>query len=86
MGGVSIAILLIPYALFLLVFVVYAGINVYHLLRFGVSSGHVFFVTGFFVIGSLLLLGLSFVLISHYDWTLQFSFDAMFQTGVPSVL
>ena len=64
-----IALLLIPYALFVTFFVIYGGFTLYHLNRFGVAHGHLVAMQAIFLIGSIAMLSASSLAILSYDWT-----------------
>ena len=73
------SLLLIPLAIFLLIFLFYSYFNTYHLLRFGVYGSPVFSVITVYVAVSLfLLLCIGYTLFS-YDWSLSFSLTQFFQ-------
>lgn len=65
--------LLVIYGLFLSVFTLYTGFNLYHLLRFGTKSVGLFAVTALFAAGTALLVGFSLFLLAPYDWSATFS-------------
>ena len=67
--SIPIAVLLIPYALFVLFFMVYGAFTWYHLERFGVMHGHLQLMRVVFVLGSLFLLAVSALALTRYDWT-----------------
>jgi uncharacterized membrane protein (UPF0182 family) len=67
--SIPIAVLLIPYALFVVFFLVYGAFTWYHLDRFGVMHGHLQMMRVVFVLGSLVLLAVSALALSRYDWT-----------------
>ena len=61
--------LLVVYGLFLAVFTLYTGFNLYHLLRFGKKGAGLFAILVLFLVGSALLVGLTVFLLSPYDWS-----------------
>jgi len=74
--------LLVAYGLFLSVFTLYTGFNLYHLLRFGTRSAGLFAVTALFVAGTALLVGASLFLLAPYDWSATISLsDTLRQTS-----
>ena len=61
--------LLVFYSLFLLFFCLYTIFNVYHLVRFGTYGFGLYLITAVFLFGSVVLLAISFTMLSSYDWT-----------------
>lgn len=61
--------LLVVYALFLAVFTLYTGFNLYHLLRFGTKGVGLYAIVAIFLVGSALLVGTSVALLAPYDWS-----------------
>ena len=78
---------LVVYALFLSVFLLYTAFNLYHLLRFGTTSLGLYAVTGLFTAGTILLVGVTLILLMPYDWTATISVAELFrQTANTRVL
>lgn len=74
--------LLVVYGLFLSVFILYTGFNLYHLIRFGTKSAGLYAVTALFAAGTVLLVGVSIFLLAPYDWSATISpSDTLRQTS-----
>lgn len=82
MFSFSLALILIPYAVFVMVFLVFALINVYHLIHYGQTTRVSFAVTFVFFLVTGLIFFLSFAAIRDTDWRypIDFTFPA-FGTG-----
>lgn len=78
------SVLLFPYALFLLFFVLWGAFTLYHLLRFSVYGKVLYAVVGVFLVGAVLLVGGSMWAVSRYDWTRTVSLSETFTA--PSLL
>lgn len=65
--------LLVLYGIFLSVFSLYTAFNLYHLVRFGTKSAGLYAVTALFVAGTVLLVGVSVLLLAPYDWSATIS-------------
>lgn len=63
-----VAVLLIPYAIFLLLFCLYSLFNLYHLWRFGLYGYSLYLLILLFVSGSVILAAASLELLIRYDW------------------
>lgn len=61
--------LLVFYSLFLLFFFIYSIFNVYHLVRFGAYGFGLYAITAVFLFGTIALLGVSYMMLSSYEWT-----------------
>lgn len=61
--------LLVLYGLFLAVFTLYTGFNLYHLVRFGTRGAGLFAIIILFTVGTAMLVGVSLVLLAPYDWS-----------------
>ncbi len=66
-------ILLIPYALFLLVFSLYSIFNLYHLFFYGVFGLGLYLIIISFFSGTVILVALSFTFLAPYEWTSMIS-------------
>lgn len=66
---IPLSFLLIPYGLFLLLFLIFAFFNIYHVFRFGFGELPLFFVTFVFMALSVLIIFISFQQISQIDLT-----------------
>lgn len=67
------AVLLIPFALFLGFYILYSLFNLYHLLRFGLEGIPLLCIILVFLGGSGLLVGGSLFALSQYDWSGEIS-------------
>ncbi len=73
---------LVVYALFLVVFTTYTGFNLYHLLRFGAKGPGLYAILALFLVGTVLLVGLTVALLAPYDWSATISpADTLQQTS-----
>ena len=66
-------IFLFPYFIAILVILLFALFNLYHVYRYALSSKMSIAVSSVFVIGLLLMFGVSSVYIFQFDWTQTFS-------------
>lgn len=84
---ISLFWLLIPYTIFLIIFLVYAFFNVYNLIRFGVNAKHLTAVIGVFLLGSLILLSISLGFLARYDWLMKADIISILfgQSSVPTL-
>ncbi len=71
--------LLILYGVFLTVFLLYSAFNLYHLVRFGTISVSLYGVIALFIGGTLLLVGMTVLLLLPYDWYASFSLSDLFR-------
>ncbi|MBU0531205.1 hypothetical protein KJ910_01785 [Patescibacteria group bacterium] len=69
---------LFPYALFLLVFIVFSLFNVYHLLRYGIYNFNLYVLCTVYMAGTLLILGASVIMILQFDWTVPLQLSSIF--------
>lgn len=65
---ITLGILLIPYAIGILFFLIFAFFNVYHLVRFGFMSFSAFLATFIFLAASVLLLWFSWQYVATVNW------------------
>ncbi|MFC1639081.1 hypothetical protein ACFL26_02315 [Patescibacteria group bacterium] len=68
------ALLLIPYGLAVIVFLVFASLHVYHLIHYGAATKIGFTATFIFFAGTVLIAGLSLWMLGGYDWSAPISF------------
>lgn len=66
--GIPISIFLIPYAIFLVIFFVFAFFSLYHMFRFGVTNFTTFFMSFAFIALSVIILFISYEYIAGIDW------------------
>ena len=64
----KLSILLIPYLLFLLLWLIFSLVAVYHMIKFGFKNFTTFFTTFIFVAVSLALLVVSYNFLIQIDW------------------
>ncbi|MFH0923924.1 MAG: hypothetical protein V1825_04280 [Candidatus Falkowbacteria bacterium] len=64
----KLSILLIPYLLFLLLWLIFSLVAVYHMIKFGFKNFTTFFTTFIFVAVSLALLAVSYSFLIQIDW------------------
>lgn len=81
-----VAILLILFGIFFLIYALYSFFTIYHLLRFGVYGTHLYFVVASYLLVSLVILIISFVALSRYDWTVPLSPSDLFNASQERML
>ncbi len=67
----SLSILLIPYLLFLLLWLIFSIVSVYHMMKFGFKNFTTFFTTFIFIGISILMLTTAYDFIEQIDWKTQ---------------
>ncbi|MBU4375157.1 hypothetical protein KKH38_01490 [Patescibacteria group bacterium] len=67
----KLSILLIPYLLFLLLWLIFSLVAVYHMIKFGFKNFTTFFTTFIFAAVSLALLAVSYSFLMQIDWDTQ---------------
>lgn len=72
MFEISLLTLLIAYGVLVLIFFVFAAINIYHLMAFGFFSFESIFMTFFLIAGTIVILGITFVLGLDINWSFTF--------------
>jgi len=70
--------LLVFYGIYLVFFFLYTGFNLYHLLRFGTYGIGLYAITALFLGGTIMLVALSFTLLSPFDWMTGVSVSSIF--------
>lgn len=79
---IPIAVFLIPYTLFLLVFLFFSFVNIYHLIHFGRATGIMgFFATFLFLAITVLILNTTYLYAIGIDWSQTFN---LFSAFLPS--
>jgi hypothetical protein len=68
-GSVTIAIALVPFAIFVLFYLIYSAFTLYHMIRFGVYGFSLYAMSLVYALGSLALLLGSLYVISSQDWS-----------------
>jgi hypothetical protein len=68
---------LIPYALFVLVFVVFSLFNIYHLLRYGIYNFNLYVLSVVYLAGTIFVLGASIIILNSFDWSVLFSTETI---------
>ncbi|MBU0625711.1 hypothetical protein KKF05_05220 [Patescibacteria group bacterium] len=71
----SLGLLLIPYLLAILLFLVLAVLNVYHLIRYGATTGTSFVFTFIFMAGAVIIAFVSWQMLAQIDWTTSVGFS-----------
>ncbi len=79
-----IGLLLIPYAIIILLFLILAVLNVYHLVRYGATTRTSFIFTFVFIAGAALIAFLSWQSLGGVDWSAGVSINPF--SGSPSEL
>ncbi len=67
--------LLIPYALFLAVTVVFLFINIFHIARFGLQALKTTLVLGLYIISFLSVLAFTSLMLADFDWSAQIELE-----------
>ena len=65
----TLALLLIPYILFLAIWTAFSLFAIYHLVKFGVQNFTTFLATFLYIAASTLILSVSLTTIMRIDWT-----------------
>lgn len=65
----TIALFLIPYALFLLIYLFLSMFGITHLIRFGVQNFTTFIATFLYIAASVIILFLSFTILASINWS-----------------
>jgi len=81
--SVPLSIILLPLALFALIFVVFSLINIAHMIRFAAFDMVGFFATFIFLAGSTLFMWYAWQLLSPIDWTMPLNFSLNIFTQMP---
>jgi len=68
---------LIPYALFVTVFVLFSFFNIYHLLRYGVYNFNLYILSVIYLGGTIFFLGASIIFLNTFDWSVAFSLETI---------
>ena len=76
-----VAVLLLPYIVFLLFYFAYGAFIMYHLLRFGIAGTGMLATVALFIVGTVVLLAVSGIALSGYDWQSPLSIQAV--PGLP---
>jgi hypothetical protein len=71
---------LIPFGLGLLLFILYAFFNIYHLLRFATYSFATYLITVIFIGGAVIIGATTYQCLITYDWSLAWVLTDFFQT------
>jgi len=66
----TIALLLLPYGAFLLVWFALSAFAIYHLVKFGVQNFTTFLATFLYITASTLILFFSFTLLAQINWAI----------------
>lgn len=72
-----ISLLLIPFGIFFLLFLIYSTFNIYHLLRFGVFGYGLYFISTVYILGTVILVSLTIFYLLTFDWTASISFSEL---------
>lgn len=73
-------LLLIPFGIFILFFILYAFFNIYHLLRFATYTFGSYLLTTIFIGGAVIISAVSYLYLSSYDWTITWTFTDLLST------
>lgn len=69
---ISFSVILIVYGFFVLCFLIFALVNLYHVLAFGFLGFESFFITFIFIAGTILVLFITYKLGMDIDWSQTF--------------
>ena len=73
-------LLLIPFGLGVVIFIIYAFFNIYHLVRFATYSFASYLVAVVFIGGAIIIGAVSFQYLSAFDWTVAWTFTDFLET------
>jgi len=80
----QLSILLIPYLLFLLLWLIFSLVAVYHMMKFGFKNFTTFFTTFIFIGIAILMLTTTYNFIEQIDWKTEITiFENAFNTKLP---
>ncbi|MCK4554299.1 hypothetical protein KAU19_05055 [Candidatus Parcubacteria bacterium] len=80
----SLSLLLIPYLLFLFLWLIFSIVAVYHMMKFGFKNFTTFFTTFIFIGVAILMLMTTYDFISQIDWKEQVTiFENAFNRELP---
>ena len=80
MSSLPITILLIPLAIFLVLYLLFSVFNIFHLIHYGVRSNGFFITILIYIVGTVFLLGASYIALKDFDW--QRTIDTSGVSGV----
>ncbi|MEK7665315.1 MAG: hypothetical protein AAB337_00350 [Patescibacteria group bacterium] len=88
-AGIPLAILLIPYGLFVLLYLFFVSFNLYHLWHYGTADWKTKTIIFCYIAGTVLIAYASFVALSGYNWMtpidLQEIFSSITSKSLPSL-
>jgi len=73
----SVGLLLIPYGIAVILFLIFALLNVYHLIAYGATTKVSFLFTFVFLAGSSFIAYASWLYLKDIDWSAQIMFQLM---------
>ena len=73
--NVSIAVFLIPFGLFMFLYILYGLFNIYHLVRYGIYNPKLYVLITVFSAGAILLSAGSIFLLLGFDWSTPINFQ-----------
>lgn len=71
MFNFSIQYFLIPYGLFVLIFLVFSFFNIYHLMRYGIYNFALYVLSVIYLSGTIFVLGMSAIILFGFDWSVS---------------
>ena len=71
--SVPLAVLLIPFGFFAILYLVYTFFNLYHLVRYGIANMKLNILIGFYSLGSFLIMAAVIIMLAQYDWSQSIS-------------
>lgn len=75
MNALPLAILLLPFGLFLVIFFCFLGFNIYHLRVYGVQSFLTQSIITFFLVGTVVVLGAAWLMLGGSNWSHQIELE-----------
>jgi len=80
----SLSVFLIPYLLFLLLWLAFSLVAVYHMMKFGFKNFTTFFTTFIYIGVSIIILVISYNFLSQINWGINMSvLEGLFNSRIP---
>ena len=76
--GVPVGVLLIPYGLFVLLYLFFVCFNLYHLWRYGTAEWKTEVIMFCYIAGTGLIAYASFIVLAGFNWTAPIDFKEIF--------
>ena len=75
---IPISVILIPFGIFMVLYILYSIFNIYHLIKYGIYGFGLYLLTTVFTGGAIILIVLSANFLFGYNWDANFSLDLIF--------